>query len=240
MDQRTPAMVRLEAPLSGVRPRLPRREPFAETVGPGRPLRALCLAMLLFAAGTAAAEALIPFEDPATHLWGYRDARGLVVVAPRFAVAQEYSPGGIAAVADASGWRIIDRRGRVLVRRPYLVDNGPDPFQDGLARFTQTGRVGFYDERGRVVIPARFDFVAPFSEGRAAFCEGCRERAEGEHRSVQGGRWGFIDREGAVVVAPRFTAADSFEQGRARVIEDGRPIHIDRDGRPAASDSSVR
>ncbi len=201
-----------------------------------------CCGIALLLTGTAAVAAgpLVPFEDPTTQRWGYRDARGAVVVAPRFTVAQEFSPGGIAAVADAAGWRIIDRRGKVLIRQPYLVDNGPDPFEQGLARFREGGRVGFFDERGTVVIPARFDFVTPFSEGRAAFCEGCRERAEGEHRSVQGGRWGFIDRKGAVVVAPRFTAADSFEQGRARVVEDGRPILIDPQGRPAASDSSVR
>jgi hypothetical protein len=195
----------------------------------------LVLAALLLAGGNAgAAGALTPFEDPATQLWGYRDARGAVVVAPRFTAAQEFSAHGTAAVADASGWRIIDRRGKVRVPRPYLLDNGPDPFEEGLARFMEAGRVGFFDERGKVVIPARFAFAAPFAEGRAAFCEGCSERVEGEHRSMQGGLWGYLDRKGKVVIAPRFTHAESFEQGRASVVQDGRPITIDRQGRPVS------
>lgn len=198
------------------------------------------VALLLTVATAGAAEALAPFEDPATERWGYRDARGAVVVAPRFTVAQEFSVHGIAAVADASGWKIINRRGKVVIPRPYLLDNGPDPFQEGLARFTDAGRVGFFDERGKVVIPARYAFAAPFSEGRAAFCEGCRERAEGEHRSMQGGRWGFVDRKGTVVIAPRFASAESFQQGKAKVTQDGRPITIDRWGEPVAGDSRVK
>ena len=214
---------------------------FGRPCGPNLQGALPLLAALLFWTGTACAtEALSPFEDPGTQLWGYRDPRGAVVIAPRFAVAQEFSARGIAAVADASGWTIINRTGKVLIPRPYLLDNGPDPFQEGLARFTEAGRVGFFDERGQVVIPARFAFVAPFSEGRAAFCEGCREQAEGEHRSVQGGRWGFIDRSGTVVITARFGGAESFAQGRASVMQDGRWITIDRQGHPVVEQSSGR
>jgi len=31
---------------------------------------------------------------------------------------------------------MIDKKGKVLIR-PYLYDNGPDPFQEGLARSQQ-------------------------------------------------------------------------------------------------------
>jgi hypothetical protein len=190
------------------------------------------LAMVLFSMGTAfAAEVLSPFEDPGTQLWGYRNPRGAVVIAPRFSVAQDFSERGIAAVADESGWKFIDRKGRVLIR-PYLLDNGPDPFQDGLARFREAGKFGFFDERGKLVIAARFAFAAPFSEGRAVFCQGCREQAEGEHHSMQGGLWGFIDRKGKIVITPRFDKADSFHQGKARVMLNGRWITIDRQGHP--------
>lgn len=190
----------------------------------------LLLAIILFSIGTAfAMEALSPFEDPVTQLWGYRNARGAVVIKPRFTVAQPFSRGGIAAVADHSGWKYINRQGKTLIR-PYLLDNGPDPFQEGLARFTEVGKVGFFNERGKIVIPARFTFAAPFSEGRAAFCQGCRERPEGEHRSVGGGLWGFIDRKGRIVITPMYEKADSFRQGKARVMRNGHWIAIDRQG----------
>ena len=119
--------------------------------GPGLLLLALCWLWT----GTAFAMAnSTPFEDPVTNLWGYRNARGAVVIPPRFTVAQHFSEGGIAAVADDSGWKVIDRQGKTLVR-PFLLDNGPDPFRHGLARFREAGKIGFFDERGKVVIPAR-------------------------------------------------------------------------------------
>ena len=185
----------------------------------------------LWAGTTFAAEALSPFEDSGTHLWGYWNPRGAVVIEPRFSVAQDFSKRGIAAVADESGWKFIDRTGKVLIR-PYVLDNGPDPFQEGLARFMEAGMFGFFDERGKVVIPARFAFAAPFSEGRAVFCQGCREQAEGEHRAMQGGLWGFIDRKGRIVITPRFDKAESFQQGKARVMLNGRWLTIDRQGHP--------
>ena len=192
----------------------------------------LLLALCWLGAATAfAMEPLFPFEDPTTHLWGYLNARGAVVIAPRFSVAQDFSNRGIAAVADESGWKLIDRKGRVLIR-PYLLDNGPDPFQEGLARFKEAGKFGFFNERGKVIIPARFAFAAPFSEGRAVFCQGCRELAEGEHRSMQGGLWGFIDRKGRIVITPRFDKAESFQRGKARAMLNGRWITIDPHGHP--------
>jgi hypothetical protein len=194
--------------------------------------KVLFAVMVLFWMGTACAmEAPSPFEDPSTHLWGYRKANGFVVIKPRFAVAQDFSAQGLAAVADDSGWKYIDRNGKVLIR-PFLLDNGPDPFQEGLARFKKAGKFGFFDERGRVVIAPRFDFAAPFSEGRAAFCRGCREVAEGEHRSLNGGLWGFLDKMGRIVISPRFQKAGSFEQGKAGVMLNGRWITINRQGEP--------
>ena len=190
----------------------------------------LILVMAAFWSGTALAAApLFPFEDPTTQLWGYRNARGAVIIKPRYTVAQEFSAHGIAAVADAAGWKIINRKGRVLVR-PFLLDNGPDPFQEGLARFREAGKVGFFNERGRIVIPAHFPFAGQFSEGRAVFCQGCRERPEGEHHSIHGGLWGFIDRKGTVVVTPRFDKAEAFHQRKARVMLNGRWTTIDRQG----------
>jgi len=179
----------------------------------------------------SARESLVPFEDTATHLWGYRDSVGTVIIPSRFSVAEEFSSFGIAAVADESGWMIIDAKGNPLIR-PFIFDNGPDPFQEGLARFKKAGKFGFFDERGRVIIVARFDFTAPFSDGLAAFCLGCREKKEGEHSSMEGGTWGFINKKGVVVIPPRFEKAGSFEQGKADVVLDGRSIVIDKKGDP--------
>ena len=184
----------------------------------------LCAALLF----SAEVRAQTPFERGGR--WGYRDARGAVLIPPRFRAAERFSPGGIALVTDERGLAYIDRGGRVVVR-PFVYDNGPDYFQQGLARFVQAGKMGFFDARGRVVIPARFTFATPFTEGLAAFCEGCGWKEEGEHRVVTGGRWGFVDRAGRVVVVPRYAEALPFERGRARVRTDTRWVYVDARGR---------
>jgi hypothetical protein len=175
----------------------------------------------------AAAQSLpVPFEQDG-H-WGYKLGRK-VVIEPRFVMAERFSHEGIAAVVDEQGWAYIGRSGQLVIR-PLAVDNGPDYFQEGLARFTADGKTGFFDRRGKVTIPARYAFAEPFSQGRAAVCEGCREVAEGEHRVLQGGRWGFIDRAGTLVIPVHFEEAGRFERGTARVKLGGGWKYIDRKG----------
>jgi hypothetical protein len=190
------------------------------------------MALLLFAGTVAQANAgevrLNPFE--ADGKWGYKDTQGKVAIEPRFVLAQEFSPQGIAAVVDETGWAFIDGKGKVVIR-PWVVDNGPDYFSEGLARFKANGKFGFFGESGKVIIKPRFDFALPFSEGRAAVCAGCREEPTGEHRVVTGGRWGFIDRKGKLVIPLRFEAANQFESGRARVKFEGKSRLIDGKGR---------
>lgn len=187
------------------------------------------LALLPLAAQDALPRPPVPFEQGGK--WGYRDMHGVVVIPPRFELAKPFSREGLAAVVDDQGWAYIDAAGK-LVLRPYIFDNGPDYFREDLARFTEAGKYGFFDRRGRVAIPPRFDFAAPFSSGLAAVCEGCKEVARGEHRVVQGGAWGFIDRSGALVIPARFEEVRPFLRGRAKVKLNGRWQSIGKDGLP--------
>lgn len=149
--------------------------------------------------------AAAPNQDPQPfqqdELWGYRAADGTVLVEPRFFIAQPFSAGGIATAADREGWVVLDRSGKVLLR-PYLFDNGPDPFKEGLARFVEGGKVGFFNQQGEVVIPATFDFAEPFADGKARVCSGCQKKADGEHFSYQGGQWWTIDKTGKKLEPP--------------------------------------
>jgi hypothetical protein len=134
-----------------------------------------------------------PFEQG--DKWGYRSATGKVVIAPQFLTADPFSATGLGLVSDAKGPAIIDAHGhRVL--RPFVLDEGPDPFTDGLARYVDGGKIGYYDDRGRIVIRAAYDFGMPFEHGRAAVCSGCSKQQEEEHYRVVGGLWWEIDRRG--------------------------------------------
>jgi|GEM_PF-4850613 len=172
----------------------------------------------------------VPFEITDTQLWGYEDPVSHAVVLPaRYAVALPFTAGGIAAVTDTDGWRYIDRNGRTVVR-PWVDGNQPDLFREGLARFPAGPYVGFFDENGSVMFFTRYPYVAPFSEGLAAACQGCRPVHDGEHVRYVGGAWGYIDRAGAVAIAFVYEAAQAFEEGEARVKRDGRWFGINRAG----------
>jgi len=73
----------------------------------------------------------------------------------------------------------INEKGETVIR-PFVVDNGPDYFEDGLARFRIDNKFGFFDRTGKIIIGAQFDFAFPFHEGLAAICAGCKEEPEGE------------------------------------------------------------
>ena len=84
------------------------------------------------------------------------------------------------------------------------MDNGPDYFEDGLARARVGGKIGYIDRKLNLVIPATYDGAYPFRDGVAVVCTACtieydRTVTEGERSWYAGGQWGRIDRRGRVV-----------------------------------------
>ena len=184
--------------------------------------------LIIDAAPVAAQEqALIPFEYD--EKWGYKNKKGDVVIESVYFLADSFNTYGIAAVIDDSGWVYINKRGKSILR-PFIYDNGPDYFSEGLARYVSDGKMGFFDERGSVIIPARLSFVLPFSEGLAAFCEGCKEIKDGEHSRMEGGKWGYIDKSGKVVINAIYIIAGKFDGSKARVEDERGSYYIDKKG----------
>lgn len=84
-----------------------------------------------------------------------------------------------------------------------FFDNGADYFEDGMARFiSPEGKTGFINEDLKVVIPATHEFVAPFRQGKAYFCDGCALDGKGEHQAVIGGLWGIMNTKGETIKGP--------------------------------------
>ena len=125
------------------------------------------------------------------------------MIQPTYQLVGEFNQFGITAVVDDSEWVYITMNGKRLLK-PYIIDNGPDYFSEGLARFVHRGKIGFMNENGTVVISAKFDFALPFSEGLAAFCTGCKSVSQGEYHQMEGGKWGYINKTGEIVVNPEY------------------------------------
>jgi len=159
---------------------------------------------------------LVSFEEDGK--WGYKNNKGRVMIQPTYHLAGQFNQYGLAAVVDDSGWVYISMNGRRILK-PYIIDNGPDYFSEGLARFINRGKIGFMDEGGTIVISANFEFVLPFSEGLAAYCTGCKPVSEDEYLRIEEGKWGYINKTGEIVVDPEYDRAGSFKNGQAAVFK---------------------
>jgi hypothetical protein len=124
----------------------------------------------------------------------WSDPGGQVHLKRHHLLALDFDRHGLASVNINGGWHYVRRDGRLA---PIMaMDNGAEPFADGLARSPAGGKIGFIDRDLVLVIPARYDGALPFQHGQAEVCIECKLVTEGEHSRYIGGRWGCIDRHG--------------------------------------------
>lgn len=92
-------------------------------------------------------------------------------------------------------------------------------------------RWGFVDGTGALVVPATFDTVSGFAEGRFAFESGVvRSPGMMDHTKSL---WGIADGEGKVVAPPQWLAAYAASEGRIQVkCPDGHWAYVDLAGKP--------
>lgn len=84
---------------------------------------------------------------------------------------------------------------------PYLYDNGPDYLSEGLMRIQDSsGKIGYADEKGKIVISPQFAFGYPFKNGHAKVTLQGHEEvvpgSNGEMHIWQSEQWLCIDRSG--------------------------------------------
>lgn len=72
-----------------------------------------------------------------------------------------------------------------------------------LSPIKQTGKWGYIDKSGNIVINGQFGGALSFSEGLAP--------------ASTGGKWGYIDKTGKYVIDPQFDLAYGFSEGFAPV-----------------------
>ncbi len=122
---------------------------------------------------------------------------GGVRIAPAHVARMHFRRGLAEAALDGGGWLWVRRDG--LARSVFVLDTGPDPFVQGLARGWRRGKVAFYDRRLRLALATPYDWSHPFNaRGAALVCEGCRSDGR-QPASMVGGRWGLINRRGLLL-----------------------------------------
>ena len=167
--------------------------------------------------------------------WGYINQTGRFVFKPQFRAANPFDH-GVATAFLPSGWVLLHPDGIVKALDPSIV--AVREFSQNLAAFRNaSGRIGYLDRDGRIVIAPLFDAARPFCANGLApvhtqagwgfvnvrgslvvtprFDE-VRCFAEGL-AAAKRGKWGFADATGRFVVAPAFDAAGDFSDGLAAV-----------------------
>jgi S-layer homology domain/WG containing repeat len=96
-------------------------------------------------------------------------------------------------------------------------------FSEGLVTAElENDKVGYIDDQGKVIIPAKYRFASEFSEGLAWVAQ-----ENGEDPKI-----GYIDKTGKWIISPQFINAESFSEGLAVVSWDGTKYGvIDRTGK---------
>ena len=154
---------------------------------------------LLWISSATAQQTLTVFEKD--DFCGYKNGDKKVVVPAKYYMCTDFDQFGHGAVIGGEHIFYIDTKGQKIIEA-FSYDNGPDYFEDGLARFVEKEKIGYHDEELNIIIPARFDFAYPFEAGKASYCKGCTKKPVGEHYTMEGGTWGFIDLKGNETTEP--------------------------------------
>ncbi len=140
----------------------------------------------------------------AKMLDGYIDTNGVVVIAPVYKSAGDFSEGlaqvsmnaeelpetadrDLVAFDRNDRWGFIDTTGKVVI--PFDFQRAGQ-FSGGVARVLQDGHWGYVNKAGQLVIPPQFEWVGDFCDGIA----------EVWLKGAEGPEIAFIDLQGRVIV----------------------------------------
>lgn len=126
-----------------------------------------------------------------------KSIRSDAVITGQVITNAKYDRDGLAYLYSGAGIFCFNKKG--LARRVMNFDNGPDYFEEGLARTEQNGKTGFFDKKLSIIIKPQYDFAFPFRKGVSIVCNGCKKEKAGEHTEIVGGKWGAINKKGEIV-----------------------------------------
>lgn len=150
---------------------------------------------------------IILLNDPQKDAWGYFDNKGNLIIDFKFYSTTPFYDTLAASYdnEDHPHWRLINKKGEVVVKEFPNWYSYTTYFVEGRARFNKDFKYGYVNEKGVPVIENKYEDVRDFSEGLAAV--------------KLNEKWGFIDKEGKVVIDFKFiNEPQSFKNGRTFVL----------------------
>jgi len=181
--------------------------------------------------------------------FGYINAKGEIVIAPRFWKADDFAANGLARVEYGGGY--INAQGETVIAPVSPRVRGAFNFSDnGLAlfeTFVDGGqKYGYINTEGEIAIEPRFDGAYPFAaNGLAVFKKFVKGNWKHGYINAKGETYiekcGYINAKGEVVIEPRFEEADDFgANGLAPIKENGKYGFINTKGEIAIAPTFER
>lgn len=151
-------------------------------------------------------------------LYGFIDKDGKFAIAANFVNATNFSEGIAFVTPDGGSPRAIDKNGEMK----YEVKDAEQVFMltEGMSMFVdaKTGKFGYLNKEGQVVINPQFKQGTNFHDGMASVCN-------------EEGKWGFVNKEGTIVINHQFDDTNPFVNNLAAVMTDKKWGVIDKDGK---------
>jgi len=76
------------------------------------------------------------------------------------------------SIEPHSSMVVYNRKGEYLFA-PFMFENGPEGYVEGLQRIVKNGKIGFANRNGDIVIEPKYDYAGMFNYGLAIYCIGC-------------------------------------------------------------------
>ena len=112
-------------------------------------------------------------------------------------------------IKNQKGWSAINSKEKILFEVYNQGDEiSPDVLVENKIRIIDLNqKIGFANEKGKIVIKPQFEIVTPFYNGKAIIGENCEEipwNAHGEesdchHYSIECKKYGYINEKGKIV-----------------------------------------
>jgi hypothetical protein len=150
--------------------------------------------------GQAKNSCLTLAENEDTNECGYVSSRGDTVIAfGKYDHCFTTKFCEFAIVVDKKKGIVGINRKEEILFNVFVFDNGPDPLSNGLFRIVKNGKIGYADNKGKIIIAPEYDCAEPFSNGVARVGNGCKTKTDGEHSMWAGGKWFTINKQGKMV-----------------------------------------
>lgn len=131
-------------------------------------------------------------------------AQGKVRLSKKHLRRVHYDSYGLATVFAQGQYYYVKPDGSML---PVVgCDNWADDYSEGLVRSAVDGKIAYFDRTFKQIIAPKYDWAAPFKNGRALVCSGCRTEIPDKegHTVITGGVWGYINKKGQETIPVRY------------------------------------